>query len=161
MVRVIKEGVACFNPAKSSFLVFFQRLLLVDRNTSQRDGRIPAEIMFGRKLRCPILSHYQPMQKLLYEANKKTPVKKVKLLFRKRPNTSLVTDESGRTILAHDGQIVAETLTPVTYQGRQRHVDAESTARPIRKKPIKRYPDVGPKLKGESVVLTILNYLIL
>ena len=128
------------------------RLLLAHRNTSQRDGRTPAEIIFGRKLRCPILSHYQPMQKLLYKVNKKTSVKQAKLLFRKSPNTSLVTDELGRTILAHDGQIIAKPLTPVTYQGLQRHVDAESTARPIKKtKSIKRYSDIGPEAEGGRV----------
>ena len=58
MVWVIKDGVSCFNPSKSTFMEFLQRLLLVHRNTSRRDGQAPAEIIFRRKLRCPISVSY-------------------------------------------------------------------------------------------------------
>ena len=66
MVRVVKDGLKGFDPAKSSVTAYIHRLLFVHRNTAVRNGQTPAEILMGRPARCPILSHFQPSQKLLY-----------------------------------------------------------------------------------------------
>jgi len=160
MVRVLKDGVAYFNPTKCSFQEFVHRLLLVHRNSSNRNGKTPAELMFGRKLRCPILSNYQPSQRLLYKAHAKAPSQPVTMLFRKGENTSLIAHKGGRTVLAHDSQLVAEPQVnlPTARSKRSRrgssiktYRSGKSIPRPKRTpKPVRRYPDVDPKSEGRK-----------
>ena len=100
MVRVLKDALKCFYPAKSSLQSFMQRLLFILRSTAMRGGKSPSEILMGRQIRCPILSECQPMQKLLYRANARQVVQPVEMLFRNGNNTSLVAYPNGRTVVA-------------------------------------------------------------
>ena len=107
MVRVIKDGLKCFNPSKGSVTAFIHRLLFVHRNTAIREGKTPAEILLGHKVRCPIISHYHPMQQLIYRAHSCAKPSPVKYVMRQGSNTQLVTHADGRTVLAHDSQVVS------------------------------------------------------
>ena len=107
MVRVVKDAVKCYNPAKCSVQAFIHRLLMVHRNSALRGDKTPAEIMLARTLRCPIISHFKPMQQLLYKAHNKAETSMVKFLFKQGQNTSLVAHPDGRAIMAHDAQIAA------------------------------------------------------
>ena len=145
-VRTIKDGLKCFNPAKSNIYSFLHRLLFVHRNTAQRSGRSPAELLIGRNVRCPIMSQYAPFQQLFYKANNSTPAAPVRYLFRQGNNTSLVTHDDDRTVLAHDAQ-----LAPVGEQVDDVPVADHSHA-PVRPRrnhvPVRRYPDVDPTVEG-------------
>jgi len=143
MVRVLKSGLRCFDANKSSIAAYLQRLLFVHRNSALRQGRTPAEIIFGRKIRCPIITHYSAMQNMLYRANKTAPTNEVRMLFKKGVNTSLVADTNGRTVLAHDSQLISAP-------------NVEEDERPIQRperdrRPVRRYPDIDPRNEGWSV----------
>jgi len=138
MVRVIKSGLSCYNPSKSTFNEYLHRLLLVHRNTSLREGRTPAELLLGRKVRCPILSHFKPMQELLYKASTNSPVKSVEMIYRTGHNTSLVKCNDGRTITAHDSQL---NSAPPNERERPQRI----------RKPVRRYPDVDPLAEGRRM----------
>ena len=105
MVRVVKDGLKCYNPAKSSVTAYVHRLLFVHRNTALRDGKTPAELLLGRGVRCPILSHYQPQQQLQYQARRGAEIVPVTFLVRQGKNTSLVAHPGGRMVTAHDAQL--------------------------------------------------------
>lgn len=138
MVRVIKDGLKCFNPTKSSITAFIHRLLFVHRNTAMRDGQTPAQILLAYSARCPIISHYRPMQELLYRPHRNARVSPVKFLFRQGSNTSLVSHPNGRTVTAHDSQLVPAE---------------DERERPRRdRRPVHRYPDVDPSTEGRDVV---------
>ena len=135
MVRVIKDAMKCYKPSKCSVQAFIHRLLMVHRNSAMRGDKWPAEIMLGRTLRCPINNYLRPMQQLLYKPHSKATVTPVKFLFKQGRNTSLVAHPDGRAIVAHDAQI------------------AVAPSRPQRiRRPVRRYPDVDPRLEGKDVV---------
>ena len=133
MVRVVKDSVKCFNPAKCSAEAYLQRLLFVHRNTVLRGGQTPAEILLRHSVRCPILSHFSPSQELLYRPHRGAHVSPVKFLFRKGSNTSLVSLPDGRTVTAHDAQIVPGA------RGLRRSQRARN--------PVRRFPDVDPAVE--------------
>ena len=107
MVRVLKDALKCYNSSKCSVNAFVHRFLFVHRNTAQRGGKTPAEILLGRTVRCPILSEFQPMQPIMYKCHQQAAPKMVKFLFRQGANTSLVAHENNRAVLAHDSQLAA------------------------------------------------------
>ena len=119
MVRVIKDGLKCFNPNKSSVTAYIHRLLMVHRNTAIRDGKTPAEILLGRTVRCPILSHFQPMQQVIYRPHSGAEPTPAKFIMRKGTNTQLLKLCDGRTPLAHDAQVTCagENIGENTFTG--------------------------------------------
>ena len=135
IVRVLKDGLKCFDPAKLSLQSFMQKLLFVHRSTAMRGGKFPSEILMERQIRCPILSGYQPMQKLLYRPNARQVVQPVEMLFRKGNNISLVAYPNERTVVAHDAQLTSAPDNILRRSTRER-------------KPIHIYPDVDPETEG-------------
>lgn len=107
MVRVIKDGLKCFSPARASFQSFLQRLLFVHRNTAQRDGKTPAQIMINYEVKCPVLAPFTPMQPILYRRNPAAMPEQARYVVRHGANTSLITQENNRVVLAHDNQIAS------------------------------------------------------
>ena len=141
MVRVVKDAMKCFDPSKCSAEAYLQRLLFVHRNTALRGGRTPAEILLKCSVRCPILSHFSPAQGLLYHPHRGARVSPVEFIFRKGSNTSLVALPDGRTVTAHDAQLVAGASGPRRSQ-RTRY-------------PVRRFPDAefreSPSRREEDV----------
>lgn len=107
MVRVIKDGLKCYSPTRTSFQSYLQRLLFVHRNTAQRNGKTPAQIMIGHEVRCPILAPYAPMQPILYRRNATSTPEQARFIVRHGTNTSLVAQRNNRVVLAHDNQIAS------------------------------------------------------
>ena len=107
MVQAVKTALKCFNPAKCSVLAFIHRFLFVHRNTAQRDGKTPAEIMLGRCARCPILSDHQPLQTVLYRPHRRAQARPVMYLFRQGGNTALVSEPGKIAVTAHGDQLAA------------------------------------------------------
>ena len=75
------------------------------------------------------------MQQLLYKPHSKETVTPVKFLFKQGRNTSLVAHPDGRAIVAHDAQIAVAPNRPQRIR-----------------RPVRRYPDVDPRLEGKDVV---------
>jgi transposase InsO family protein len=105
MVRVVKDALKCFNPNKATVTAFLHRVLFVHRNTAQRDGKSPAEILLGRSVRCPIATGVSPMDEILYRRNAEQQPIRVRYLYRQGANTSVVARKDNRTMLAHDTQL--------------------------------------------------------
>lgn len=105
MVGVVKSSLRCYNQSKSTINAFLHRVLFVHRNTAVRNNSTPAQLMLGRSARCPKLSHFKPLQEVLYKPNAKSAARSVTFLFRQGHNTSLVSHSDGRTVLTHDAQL--------------------------------------------------------
>lgn len=104
MVGVVKGSLNCYKQSKSSINAFLHRVLFV-RNTAVRKNSTPMQLILGRSARCTILSHFKPLQEVLYKPNSKSAARSVTFLFRQGHNTSLVSHSDGRTVLAHDAQL--------------------------------------------------------
>ena len=128
MVRVVKDAIRCYNPSKAEVASFLQRLLFTHRNTADRNGQTPSEILMSRKVRCPILSHYSLGQSVIYKPTPKTPAKVGTFVMRQGTNTSVVQLDDSRLITAHERQI-----NPAVPRRSDR----------IRR-PVTRYPDEEP-----------------
>lgn len=145
MVKVLKDGIRSYNPSKCSMTAYIHRILLVHRNTANRGGKTPAQIMFNREVRCPLISHFQPNQNLWYKKSSTATGQPVKYLFRQGHNTSMVVYPEGRTILAHDAQLTPAQSDIEETESQQMD---QSSVRPIRdRRPTRRYPDVDPAEK--------------
>ena len=85
---------------------------MVHRNTANRRGKSPAQIMFSRDPRVPIVSEKQLFQRILYRPYAKTKPIIARYLFRQGRNTSLIAMENNRIVLAHDDQIAPCHIQP-------------------------------------------------
>ena len=112
-VKTIKDALKCYNPAKGSAQKFLQRFLFVHRNTAVRNSKTPAELNIGRRVRCPILTEYNPMQEVLYKPNKSAKPKPVVYLFKRGQNTAMVAEPGRQAVVAHDAQIAPQPERPV------------------------------------------------
>ena len=113
-VRTIKDALKCYNPAKCSAQAYLHRLLFVHRNSANRDTKTPSDLMLGRTVRCPILSSFQLMEKVLYRPRKSEPPLLARFLYRQGANTSLVVHpHTGRAVTAHDAQISSSPMQDV------------------------------------------------
>ena len=161
MVRHLKDGLKAFSPQKCSSDTFIARLLFVHRNTANRDGKTPAEMLFGRTLRCPILSHFSPQQRLNYTPTPRKGPSPVTFILRHGHNTSLVQNDSGRTIVAHDSQLAPQPVTealPLADTSDHGPDSGESSRYPIRQRhPTRFFPAVDPKVEGRSVAHSALG----
>ena len=93
----------CHNPAKCSATSFIQRILFVHRNTAQRGGKTPAEILLGK---CT-MSHCKWLcfQAMCFVPNPKhTPIK-MTYLHKQGSNTSVVARPDNCIVLAQDARL--------------------------------------------------------
>ena len=99
--------------------------------------------MFGRQLRCPILSQFSPQEDLTYVPTARAKPTPVKFILRQGRNTSVVVTPNGRTIVAQDSQ-----LSPRSDAGQ----DTSVSERPrSERRPTRFYPDVDPRLERVDV----------
>ena len=102
MVRVVKDAMKCYNPAKCSVQAFIHRLLMVTATQHYEVTRPRRRLCWTGLYAVPSLRHFKPMQQLLYKAHNKAETSMVKFLFKQGQDTSLVAHPDGRAIVAHD-----------------------------------------------------------
>ena len=107
-VQVIKKGLKAWklDVTHLTFKDYIKRLLLHHRACCQRpDGRTPAEIVYGRKIRIPLSRDFLFAQPVIYRS-RNGAYRDGTFLLERGSNTSWVLDkESERLRLAHHDQI--------------------------------------------------------
>ena len=147
MVRYIKEGLRVAMKINGDYGSFLQRMLFVHRNTSRRkDGKTPAEIMIGRRLKCPLIMNWDFGDVLQYNP-KPGKHEKVEFILRKGRSTSYVSKLNGQVILAHDNQLSKKINDPV-----QSKTTVEGVWRSKRnRKPPERFMNLKQEGKGDML----------
>ena len=117
-VQNVKIAMRAWNLSLSvSFHAFLQRVLFTQRNTSSVRGKIPSEVLLGRKMRLPAVINYPIGERVVFRAGPHTESFPARCVVRKGNNTAWLTKEdsdgSERTILASTSQI-APFASPTT-----------------------------------------------
>ena len=112
MVHLVKNGLKAARYTNAQAGDFLNKLLFAHRNSPGPNGRIPAQLMLGREVHCPLVSKYSTNQEVVVRPNKSTSIP-ARFVMRKGGNTSYVKDGNS-VLVAHDDQI-----TPA-IQGRRR-----------------------------------------
>lgn len=98
------------------FLSYLQKVLLHHRNSSLWRGKRPAELLFGRPLRVPVVSAFQQGDAVVYKPNADTPPSQAEFLMSRGHNTSwLLTEDKLR--LASNNQIAPLPVTEEEEEG--------------------------------------------
>lgn len=123
-VQVIKAGLRAWPASNTNFKAFLQRILLQHRSSSRRsDGRSPAEVVFGRRMRVPLSSRSFGTT-VIYKPNNVIPSKALTYLTSAGSNTSWLLDRArGELKLAHENQLGA-TIPEVQPEGATVQEDA-------------------------------------
>ena len=106
-VQTVKRALQAWSPNLNvSFRAFLQRALMTHRNTSKTRGKIPVEILLGRRVRLPAIADFNLCAPMLFKANEETKTVPAIFIIRKGLNTSFIQPEnSTRNSLMSDNQI--------------------------------------------------------
>ena len=128
-VQTVKRAMGCWKDTKQDFDSFLQRVLFNHRIASTSRGRSPAEIVFGRSLRAPVVSSFSQGETLIYKPTSKSIPSKVQFLMSKGRNTSWVIisrEDKPQIILASNNQLSFSNYRH-TEQSTQNHKDTPIT----------------------------------
>ena len=106
-VQTVKRALQAWSPnLYVSFGAFLQRALMTHRNTSKTRGKVPVELLLGRRVRLPAIADFDFCEPILFKANEKTKTVPATFIIRKGLNTSFIQPEnSARTVLVSENQI--------------------------------------------------------
>ena len=123
-VRTLKSALVTWkeNVYHSDFNTFLQRVLFHHRVSAFSRGKSPAEIIFGRQLRVPVVSRFQQGESVWYKPAEKMPPRSSVYLMTQGQNTSWLLDQ-GELRLVSNNQI---TRSPEDSDGDS---DGPETAR--------------------------------
>jgi hypothetical protein len=138
-VQTVKHCMAAWNPEAThlSFTEYLKRVLLHHRACfRRRDGRTPAEVVFGRQIRLPLARQFAFGEKVILKSGS-LPSQQVMFMLPRGSNTALILNEAaGRVQLAHSNQwgpTAATTLPLPTMDGEQ---DPPDVVRPPNQEPL-------------------------
>jgi hypothetical protein len=94
------------------FVAYLQKLLLHHRVSTCSRGKSPAELVFGRKLRIPIMSNHQQGDEIWYKPMNKSPTIRSTYVMTKGKNTSWILNDQRLTLVSNN-QIASAPL-PLT-----------------------------------------------
>ncbi len=107
-VQTVKRGMRAWrlSTLHQSFDTYLKRLLFHYRTCCKRpNGKSPAEIVFGRPVRVPVISRFTFGQKVTYQPAGQAP-RPSSFMMQRGSNTSWILDETdSRVILAHANQL--------------------------------------------------------
>lgn len=109
-VQTIKSGLKAWseNQTHQEFNAFLQKILFHHRISSFSRGQSPAELVFGRKIRIPVVAPYEQGEKIWFKAhNKANPQNSTYLMTRGR-NTSWILNND-KLIMASNNQLAIKS----------------------------------------------------
>ena len=88
------------------FGTFLQRALMTHRNTSKTRGKTSVELVLGRKVRLPAVTHFSLCEPVIFKLTSTLPRVPATFIICKGMNTSFIQPEnSNRRVLFSDSQI--------------------------------------------------------
>jgi hypothetical protein len=105
-VQIVKKAMKTFDKTKHDFNYWLQKILLHHRNTAYSRGKTPAELVFGRKLRLPVVTDYKMGEMVGYRSQPGiSPAVPVTFLMNKGRNTSYVVNNADKMVVASTTQL--------------------------------------------------------
>ena len=105
-VQIVKRALMAWTEIKThqDFSAFLQRVLFHHRISSHSRGASPAELVFNRKIRIPIVTQFHQGQTITYKPTLKSETSQATYLMTKGSNTSWILKDDNLT-LASNNQI--------------------------------------------------------
>ena len=115
MVQTVKRSMSIWHPSAGTFHDYLQKVLLTYRSSRLAGERkaTPAELMFGRSLRHPLIA-FDGGESLIYRRNSKGPVEQARFLVQNSRRTVFLEKNDGNVVLAHIDQVKRD---PVSDEG--------------------------------------------
>ena len=104
-VKIVKDALKTYNATKHEFTPWLQKILLHHRCTAMARGKSPAEILFGNKLRLPVVTNFEMGEQIGYKAHQGEQVRPMTYLMTKGRNTAYVINEADKLIVASANQL--------------------------------------------------------
>ena len=132
-VQTIKHALLGWRRANTHvpFSEFLKKVLFHHRVSSHSRGISPSEIMFGRRIRCPIFSRFNQGENVTFRPNKDQPTMTSKYIMPKSKSTSWILKD-GSLILASDSQLapMAHPLNQEEEDSREEEINEEQLGSP-------------------------------
>ena len=111
----MKDILRAFNPVRLGDLnSFLEKTLLHHRCTANSRGKSPSELLFGRKLRVPVVSEYLMGEEVGYHTNNDSKTTQAaQFVMNKGHNTSYIIKEN-KLLVASNNQLAAAASSPIT-----------------------------------------------
>ena len=130
-VQTIKKGIKCWKLSQChmEFDVFLQKMLFYHRISANYYGKSPAEMVFGRQIRRPIVSTFDQGQSVGYKPSSNHELTNHQYLMPKGRNTSWIMDVEGEEPvlrLSSNNQIYSpgtKKATEKTFTSQENTVD--------------------------------------
>ena len=105
-VRTLKDALKGFETVRGKDITpFLQKILLHHRVTANSRGRSPSEILFGRKLRVPVVSSFEMGENVCYKPSTLTKIAQpAQFIMTKGHNTSYIL-KGEHLVVASNNQI--------------------------------------------------------
>ena len=113
-VQVIKKAIRCWKLSQTHqpFKVYLEKVLFHHRISTNARGKSPAEIVFGRQLKAPIVSNFSQGEKIIYKQTPEKDAEEVIFLMPKGNNTSWIIRHGNNALtLSSDNQIAEDKST--------------------------------------------------
>ena len=104
-VKTVKDAMKTFSSSKHEFTPWLQKILLHHRCTAIARGKSPAEILFGQKLRLPVVTNFEMGEAVGYKPRQDSQIAPMTYLMTKGRNTSYIINEEDRLIVASANQL--------------------------------------------------------
>ncbi len=121
-VQTVKKSLKAWkiNKVHMPFEAYLARILFHQRACfKRRDGKTPAECVFGRQIRVPLSAVFAFGERVVYKPRRDLPASSSTFLMERGSNTSWLLDEAGTLTLAHSNQIAPAPPLPVNELPRQ------------------------------------------
>jgi transposase InsO family protein len=130
-VQTVKRALRAWDERiiHADFVPFLQRVLLHHRVSSQARGKSPAELVFGRKIRVPVVSPFQQGESVLYQKTKSELPSRTEYLMHQGHNTAWIFDGDALRLAS------TNQLAPDPVQDGEEVADTEMQADPIDQDP--------------------------
>ena len=117
-VQTVKRAIQAWSPNLNvSFGAFLQRALMTQRKTFKTRGKIPVELLLGRKVKISAVTDFDLCERALFKPTNSSPTVPATFIIRKEMNNSFIQPEnSNKTVLVRDGwNLTTSTLNTLTH----------------------------------------------
>ena len=143
-VQIVKKALLAWVEIKThqDFSAFLQRVLFHHRLSSHSRGRSPAELVFNRKIRIPIVTPFHQGQSVVYKPTVNSETSKAVYLMTKGNNTSWILKDDNLTLASNNQIAPLESAEDDTQLDTEKPGDYQEKETSIRQ---------GSRLKKKTV----------
>ena len=117
-VQTIKRMLSTYRSSLNiDRLSYLMKCLFAHRNSRGNFEKSPSELLFGRTLRCPLITKYEHNQSVFFKPHHGT-AQTARYIMKTGLNTGLIMDNNDEPIRAHDNQLTTLHRSPRPIRNR-------------------------------------------